>query len=163
MDFKIYVIKGKENAGKTSTCWKLLHKLKKHIDYIEYWELKSANAHFDSEREVYINQKGQMCDFIIIFKTKDTHQKIAIISAGDVDWLLKKDIFFALYRDVSHIICCSRTINRLHSTMHMLKKYNQHIIWYPDITFVKNDLVLKQKYEEEISEKIYQQLKESVL
>ena len=162
-NLKLYVIEGKEDAGKTSTCWSLLNKLKEVTDYIEYWELKSATeAHFDSNRNVYVNQNGNVCDFIVILRTKLTHKKIAIISAGDEAWLLKKDVFFVLSKDVRHIVCCSRTINRKNSTMQMIKDvFNHHIAWSQELTFTKNDIILKQKYEEEISEIIYQQFKES--
>ena len=164
MDFKLYVIKGKENAGKTSSCWNLLHKFKEHIDCVEYWELQSANAHLDLERQVYVNQEGNTCDFIIIFRTKITHTKIAIISAGDEAWLLKKDIFFVLSKDVAHIVCCSRTIDRQHSTMRMLNEvFEQHITWSKEVTFISNNVMLKQKYEEEISDIIYQQFNDSKL
>ena len=164
MNLQLYVITGKENAGKTSTCWNLLHKLKEHIDYVEYWELRSANAHLDSVRQVYINDKGQTCDFVIVFRTKYTHTKIAIISAGDEAWLLKKDIFFALSKDVAHIVCCSRSVDRQHSTMRMIHDlFKEHIVWSNEITFVQNDVILKKKYEEEISEIIYQQFKESTI
>ena len=165
MDIKLYVIKGKENAGKTSTCWNLLHKLKEHIECVEYWELRSAaGAYLDSERQVYINQEEKTCDFVIVFTTKITHRKIAIISAGDEAWLLKKDIFFVLSKDVTLIVCCSRTINRQNSTAHMIEtSFKQHVAWSDEITFVNGDIILKQKYEEEISETIYQQFKESLL
>lgn len=158
MDFKLYVIKGKENAGKTNACWKLLHKLKDHIAYTEYWDLRSSSATFDSDRQVYVNQANHTCDFVIIIKTKITHEKIAIISAGDEAWALKKDIFQVLSQDVTTIICCSRTINRQNSTAQMLNRYfKQHIVWSEEITFSK-DITIKQKYEEEIVEKIYSQL-----
>lgn len=162
MDFKLYVITGKEDAGKTSTCWKLLHKFKESIECVEYWELRSATgAHLDSERQVYINQKKKTCDFVIVFSTKITHKKIAIISAGDEAWLLKKDIFFVLSKDVRHIVCCSRTIDRKNSTMRMIKDvFDRHVVWSKEVTFAKDDVVIKQKYEEEISEIIYKQFKE---
>ena len=149
MDFKLYVIKGKEDAGKTSTCWNLLHKFKENIEYVEYWELRSSLAHFDSERRVFVNHEKQTCDFVIIFRTKFSQTKIAIISAGDEAWLLKKDIFFALSKDVTHIVCCSRTVNRKNSTAHMLEtSFNKHVAWSDEITFINGDIILKQKYEE---------------
>ena len=162
MDFKLYVITGKENAGKTNTCWNLLRKLKEDIDYVEYWELKSADAHFDTTRQVYLNKEELTCDFIIIFRTKIFHKKIAIISAGDEAWLLKKDIFYMLSKDVTHIVCCSRTVNRHNSTARMLETYfKKYIAWSKEVVFTKDNIVLKQKYEEEISEIIYQQFKKS--
>lgn len=158
MDFKLYVIKGKENAGKTNACWKLLHKLKEHIAYIEYWDLRSSNATFNLDRQVYVNQANHTCDFVIIIKTKITHEKIAIISAGDEAWLLKRDIFHMLSKDVTTIVCCSRTINRKHSTIHMLKQcFEEHIIWSKDIMFTQ-DIILKSQYEDEIANRIYEQI-----
>lgn len=158
MDFKLYVIKGKENAGKTNACWKLLHKLKEHIAYIEYWDLRSSNATFDLDRQVYVNQANHTCDFVIIIKTKITHEKIAIISAGDEAWLLKRDIFHMLSKDVTTIVCCSRTINRKHSTIQMLKQcFEEYIIWSKDIMFTQ-DIILKSQYEDEIANRLYEQI-----
>lgn len=158
MNYHLYVIQGKENAGKTNACWQILHRFKEQIEYVEYWELRSSEAHFDESRQVYINSFGQTCDFVIIFRKKITHEKIAIISAGDVDWQLKKDIFFTLSRDVTTIICCSRTVNREGSSMWMINHYfKQHIAWSQELSFSK-DLILKQKYEEEIVNQIYQQI-----
>ncbi|MGM9830943.1 MAG: hypothetical protein ACI3Z5_02875 [Paludibacteraceae bacterium] len=158
MDFKLYVIKGKENAGKTNACWKLLHKLKDHIAYTEYWDLRSSSATFDSDRQVYVNQANHTCDFVIIIRTKITHEKIAIISAGDEAWLLKQDIFHVLSKDVTTIVCCSRTINRKNSTVQMLNQhFKEHIMWSKDITYTKDD-ILKAEYEEEIANTIYTQI-----
>ena len=158
MIFKLYVIKGKENAGKTNACWKLLQKFKEHIDFVEYWDLKSSNATFNLDRQVYVNTAGNTCDFVVIFKTKITHKKIAIISAGDEAWLLKQDIFHVLSKDVTTIVCCSRTINRKNSTVQMLNQhFKEHIMWSKDITYTKDD-ILKAEYEEEIANTIYTQI-----
>lgn len=159
MDFKLYVIQGQENAGKTSACWQILNRFKEQIEYVEYWELKSSEAQFNDDRQLYVNKDNHACDFVIIFKKKVTHEKIAIISAGDIDWQLKKDIFFMLSRDVTTIICCSRTINRKGSTMRMINRYFEHHIgWSQELTFSK-DIIQKQKYETEIVDQIYQQFK----
>ena len=158
MDFKLYVIQGKGNAGKTTTCWQILNRFKEQVECIEYWELRSSEANFDESRHVYINSFGQTCDFVIIFRKKVTHERIAIISAGDVAWQLKKDIFFMLSRDVTTIICCSRSVNRKGSSMYMINHYfNHHVTWSEELTFSK-DVVLKQKYEEEIINQIYEQI-----
>lgn len=158
MNFNLYIIKGQENAGKTNTCWKLLNRFKENIDYVKYWELKANNATYDSDKQIYVNSERTTCDFMIIFKHKMIQERIAIISAGDEAWALKKDIFQVLSQDVTTIICCSRTINRQNSTAQMLNRYfKQHIVWSEEITFSK-DITIKQKYEEEIVEKIYSQL-----
>jgi hypothetical protein len=158
MDFKLYVIKGQENAGKTNACWKLLSKFKESIEYVNYWELRSSDAIYIPDKLVYENSKGNTCDFIVIFKHKIRQERIAIISTGDEAWVLKKDIFHVLSQDVTTIICCSRTINRSNSTYRMLNRYfKKHIVWSEEITFSK-DITIKQKYEEEIVEKIYSQL-----
>ena len=159
MEFKLYLIQGQENAGKTSTCWQILNRFKEQIEYVEYWELRSSEAHIDESRQIYLNNTGQACDFVIIFKKKITHERIAIISAGDVDWQLKKDIFSMLSRDVTTIICCSRTVNREGSSMQMINRYfKHHVTWSKELTF-SNDIIFKQKYEEEIVDQIYQQFK----
>jgi thymidylate kinase len=158
MDFNLYVIQGMENAGKTSTCWQILNRFKEQIEYVEYWELKSLEAQFCENRQLYANKDNNACDFVIIFRKKVTHERIAIISAGDVDWQLKKDIFSMIYRDVTTIICCSRTVNRKGSSMRMINHYfKHHVTWSKELTFSK-DIILKQKYEEKIVDQICQQI-----
>ncbi len=159
MDYNLYVIKGKENAGKTSTCWMLLNKLKEQIEFFEYWDLRSSQVHtFDSDRQVYLDKSNKTCDFVVIVTLKITHQRIAIISAGDEEWRLKKDIFYMLYRGVNYIVCCSRTQMRRNSTLRMLNRvFAQHIKCSEELPFSK-EVILRQKYEEEVAERIYQQL-----
>lgn len=158
MDLKLYVIQGKENAGKTSACWQILNQFKEQIEYVEYWELRTSNAQYNEDRHVYVNNKGQACDFVIIIRKKVTHEKIAIISAGDEAAQLKKDIFFMVSRDVATIICCSRTVNRNGSTMQMINHYfSKHISWHQELAF-SNDIILKQKFEKEIANQLYQQI-----
>lgn len=161
MDLKLYVIKGQENAGKTSTCWMLLNKMKEYIDHVSYWDMKCTDGvYFDNQRQLYLNKKGYACDFVIIITTKRTKTKIAIISAGDENWQLRDDIFFMLKKEVKHIVCCSRNINRKNSTYRMLEYYFKDYIYYKSKEMIFNsDVIIRQKKEEQISQEIYEQLK----
>ena len=160
MDTKLYIIKGKENAGKTSTCWMLLNKLKEQVEIYEYWDIRSSQVYvFDSERLAYIDKRKRACDFVVIITLKITHQRIAIISAGDEEWRLKKDIFYMLYRGVTHIVCSARMQTRSNSTWKMLNRVftRQQIVCVEEVYF-SEEIPIKRKYEEEVSEKVYKQL-----
>ena len=39
----------------------------KSIDYVEYWDLRSSNATFNLDRQVYVNTAGNTCDFVSRF------------------------------------------------------------------------------------------------
>ena len=159
----MYVIRGQENAGKTNACWQILNKLKENIECVNYWELRTKDeVRLDEDRQCYVQKIGEKeitCDFVIIVTLKVTHTKVAIISAGDVDYTLRDDIFFMLKREVKHIVCCSRTINRESSTFRMLHYYFEKHIKYSEEIHFSTDVMVKKEWEEKASNEIYQQIK----
>lgn len=155
MKFQLYVIKGKENSGKTTTCWKLLNLFRAHslIETYHYWKTSSSpTLHYEESDESYRIGKTH-ADFTTIFSIKlnNAQKKVAIISAGDDAEWLKKRICEMLGEGVSDIVCCERIVNRKGSTMEMLHSlFEKYIMYEESIAEPQN-----KEYEERIAGEIY--------
>ena len=131
MDFQLYLIKGEENSGKTTVCWKILNLLQSHslIECYHLWRTSySEGIVYDSTNKIY-KKNNNPVDFVTILsvRCKSSTKKIAIISAGDDDTYLKKQIYDMLANDVQHIICCCRSVDKKGSALHMLKsEFSKH-------------------------------------
>lgn len=133
MKFQLYVIKGKENSGKTTTCWKILNLFRSQslIDSFCYWRTSnSSELHYEESDRTYRIGSAH-ADFTTIFtiKVNDKRKKVAIISSGDdADWLQKR-ICEMLGEGVDSIVCCERALNRGGSTQKMLHTlFKEHIV-----------------------------------
>lgn len=118
---EIILIRGVQNAGKTTTCsliYKELIKITKKEHYFDY-----NRTNVDSLKYT-IN--GTVIDFIAKF---DVNGKVVIIvSAGDIAEDLE-EILKAIYDEADIIICCARSINREKSTYRMLQNnYQKNIV-----------------------------------
>ena len=134
MKFQLYVIKGKENSGKTTTCWKILNLFRTQslIDSFCYWKTSnSSELHYEESDRTYRIGSAH-ADFTTIFtgKVNDKRKNVAIISAGDDANLLKRRIFDMLGEGVEYIVCCERSVERNGSTMEML-----HSEFYENIKY----------------------------
>jgi len=114
MELNLYIIKGGENSGKTTTCWKLLNKLKPLIECYHYWKTDWADSVIlDKTSNIYVkpNDKDNLIpvDFVTVIRLANpSNCKVAIISAGDEEPYLKEQIFKMLDKDIEHIVCCER-------------------------------------------------------
>lgn len=108
---KLILIRGKVNAGKTTTAGLLYQKL---ITVAE--KNHSFNGADAFEDSLKYNKKGNTKDFVTTM-TINKHT-VVIISAGDDADYLKKQLEFHTQFDI--IICCSRTANREGSSYRMI-------------------------------------------
>lgn len=153
MNFQLYVIKGKENSGKTTTCWKILNLFRSRslIDSFCYWKTSnSSELRFEDSDQTYRIGKAH-ADFTTIFTIKHNNKRknVAIISAGDdANWLQKR-IFEMLGEGVDSIICCERAVNRGGSTQKMLHtSFKEHIVCEIEVSEPKN--ILEESIADEI-------------
>lgn len=126
MDLHLYVIQGKENVGKTTTCWKLLNLLKPVVECYNYWELPFKGHGvwnpLTDRYEICSDEHTYVVDFIVSARINNqSHCDVAIISAGDEPDFVKDNIYKLLSKGVHHIVCCARSVNKEGSTYHMLQ------------------------------------------
>lgn len=171
MNPNLYIIKGNPNCGKTATCWKLLHLLKQHVVCYNYWELftfhHSVTYNDDEEKQCYEyldlkSQQRDIVDFITIVhlgpnKSNSkvaTNSKVAIISAGDDPFYVKRAIYKALGENAHYIVCCEHLEDEPETTNRIL--HDEF-----DISLMKEYSLEKQcndNEEQRIAEEIYNQL-----
>ena len=165
MNPNLYVIKGRPNWGKTSTCWKLLHLLKQHVVCYNYWELftfhHSVTYNDDEKKQCYEYldlkpQKRDVVDFIAIvhLDSNNPNSKVAIISVGEDPFYIKRAIHKALGENAHYIVCCERIEDEQETTNRIL--HDEF-----DISLMKEYSLEKQRddYEEKrIAEEICNQL-----
>jgi len=157
MNPNLYVIKGSANHGKTTTCWKLLQKLKDNgnIECYNYWKLSYSDMVFyDHQRQMYVKpnpkqktsnlstielSKGLPVDFIIVARLNNpSHCKVAIISEGDSSNYVKQHIYEMLSNDVHHIVCCERNMDKKGSTLKMLhSEFEKPFVYEKKISHAK--------------------------
>lgn len=145
MNLHLYVIRGQENYGKTTTCWKLFNLLRPQVECYNLWK----TSYRDSVRWNAIDHyyeapdktgKYVPVDFTTVVRIQNrSHCKIAIVSEGDEPNFVKKRIYELLADDVHHIVCCSRSRNRGGSTYAMLtQEFKGFISITKDLTLPHN-------------------------
>lgn len=156
MNPNLYVIKGGENYGKTSICWKLLDRLKPIIECYNYWKLSFEDTTVYNPTNLCYEVPDSTgtyhpADFIFVARLNNpSHCKVAIISAGDEADYVKKNIYKLLGRGVYHIVCCERSKCASKSTNIMLHSefkitsHNEHEVLIPrnsaETSRIANDL-----------------------
>lgn len=156
MNPNLYVIKGKPNSGKTTTCWKLLEKLKSLVVCYNYWELISFNHKItDLKKKFYYIEKRNgnkdAIDFIFVAHLDQTNpnNKVAIISAGDDPFYVKRAIHKVLGENAHFIVCCEHPKGATHRILH--SEFD-----------IKHEYSLEQmkddKEEDNVAQQIYEQI-----
>lgn len=129
MNPNLYIIKGNPNCGKTATCWKLLHLLEQHEVCYNYWELFTFHhaVKYNKEKQCYEfldlkSQQRDIVDFITIvhLDSKNPNSKVAIISAGDEPFYVKRAIHKALGENAHYIVCCEHMEDEPETTNRIL-------------------------------------------
>lgn len=118
---EIILIRGTQNAGKTTTCSLIYKELIEIAEKEHYFDYNKTNV--DSIR---YTKKGTVIDFIAKFIING--KVVIIVSAGDIAEDLKK-ILKAIFDEADIIICCARSINRKKTTYRMLQdSYKKNIV-----------------------------------
>ena len=160
MNPNLYIIKGKPNSGKTTTCWKLLNLLKpinRDICY-NYWELISFrhDITYNQEKKYYElpkleRQQRNVVDFIAIvhLDPNNPNSKVAIISVGEDPFYIKRAIHKALGENAHYIVCCEHPQGATHRILH--SEFD-----------IKHEYSLEQmkddKEEDNVAQQIYEQI-----
>lgn len=115
---KIFIIRGKQDAGKTTTCGLLYRELLKKADTQDHI-FNGATVNKDS---LSINgQTGTFNDFTATITIKK--KSITIISAGDVKSELKISIaLITAQLKIDILICCTRSQYRKNSTFELIEE-----------------------------------------
>lgn len=139
----LFVIYGNINSGKTHTCW-LIHALLKNagcrVAYDTHlaqpdWTFSEVMKHI--EDTFNHTTSFQASDFRALFEYNG--KKIAIFSAGDFvhdsNWDVTSfddNIKWAESNKVDHVICCTRSLNKVGSVQrYILDNYRMSIYrWY---------------------------------
>ena len=129
MNPNLYVIKGEPNSGKTTTCWKLLKKLKPRVVCYNYWELFTFHhaVKYNKKKQCYEFpdlklKKRDIVDFITIIHldSNNPNSKVAIISAGEDPFYVKRAIHKALGENAHYIVCCEHLEDEPETTNRIL-------------------------------------------
>ena len=151
------IIKGTINSGKTTTAGMV------------YKELlpRSAQPHYFNKRESFTNgliicdEYGSWRDFSA--ELTINNKTIAIVSAGDVRAVLKKEIEYFLNKNVNVLIICLRTYNRQGSSRQMV--YTD----YPDypktefLTPYSRDICKREEIKKDVVKLIVEKINSLVL
>lgn len=150
----ICVIRGKENSGKTTTCWLVYEALRKECRkediYLNVNPIGKMEPPFAPIQSYWCNP-----DYPSDFRAMLTIDgwKVGIISAGDVvDDTLMYDLQYLL-SDVQYLVCCTRSQNRNGSVYQYLEHevfQKGHTLW-KEVWIARDNTLLGMPYEQLIT------------
>ncbi len=155
---KVIIIRGQENAGKTTTA---------ALVYKELWLNHCEKEHYFNQKKVLkdsleYNENGSFKDFTAILKWKNKEIKIGIASQADWAPTARKELDYLVKQEnVDVLIGCARSRDRPNSVYAVIKEELELIgEFIPDKWWVKHSIdpaekeIVKQSQIKEIVEEI---------